>query len=71
MTAATKQLKDPPEQFAPTPYLAAQEKRIVWRDGSYKLDNGYCPGTRVVAYFVGRGPPPRRSATRTRSRCRS
>jgi membrane peptidoglycan carboxypeptidase len=56
MTAADKQLKLEPEQFAGNPYLSAQEKRIVWRDGSYKLDNGYCPGTRVVAYFDGRGP---------------
>ncbi len=28
----------------------------MWRQGSYKLDNGFCPGTRVVAYFAGRGP---------------
>ena len=56
MTAADKQLKQSPEQFPPTPYIPAQDKRIVWRGGSYKLDNGYCPGTRVVAYFAGRGP---------------
>ena len=56
MTAADKQLKQSPEQFPPTPYIPAQDKRIVWRGGSYKLDNGYCPGTRVVAYFSGRGP---------------
>jgi len=56
MTAAAKQLKTAPEQFPATPYMPAQEKRIVWRRGSYKLDNGYCPGTRVVAYFVDRGP---------------
>ena len=56
MTAADKQLKEAPEQFPPTPYIPAQEKRIVWRGGSYKLDNGYCPGTRLVAYFAGQGP---------------
>ena len=56
MTAADKQLHEAPEQFPPTPYIAAADKRIVWRGGSYKLDNGYCPGTRVVAYFAGRGP---------------
>ena len=56
MTAANKQLKESPEQFPPTPYIPAQDRRIVWRGGSYKLDNGYCPGTRVVAYFAGRGP---------------
>jgi len=56
MTAADKQLDIPPEQFPGTPYLSAQDKRIVWRGGSYKLDNGYCRNTRVVAYFAGRGP---------------
>jgi hypothetical protein len=56
MIAAAKQLETSPEQFPGTPYIPAQEKRIVWRGGSYKLDNGYCPGTRVVAYFVDRGP---------------
>ena len=56
MTAAAKQLETPPEQFAGTPYLPAQQKRIVWRNGAYRLDNGYCPGTRVVAYFADRGP---------------
>ena len=56
MTAADTQANLEPEQFPATPYLGAQEKRIVWRGGSYKLDNGYCPGTRVVAYFDGRGP---------------
>ncbi len=56
MTRALKQQGDEPEAFPPTPYLPAQEKRIVWRGGSYKLDNGYCPGTTVVAYFAGRGP---------------
>ena len=56
MTRADKQLELEPEQFSSAPYIAAQEKRIVWRKGSYKLDNGFCPGTRVVAYFAGRGP---------------
>ena len=56
MTAAAEQLDAAPEQFPGTPYIPAQEKRVVWRGGSYKLDNGYCPGTRVVAYFAGRGP---------------
>lgn len=56
MTAADRQLALAPAPFPATPYIPAQEKRIVWRGGSYKLDNGYCPGTRVVAYFTGRGP---------------
>ena len=56
MTRADRRLALEPEQFPSTPYIPAQEKRVVWRGGSYKLDNGYCPGTRVVAYFSGRGP---------------
>ncbi|MGZ8686937.1 MAG: PASTA domain-containing protein, partial [Gaiellaceae bacterium] len=56
MTNALLEQEDEPETFAPTPYIPAQEKRIVWRGGSYKLDNGYCPGTSVVTYFAGRGP---------------
>jgi membrane peptidoglycan carboxypeptidase len=56
MTAALKQKHTVPESFATTPYLPAQQKRIVSRGGSYKLDNGYCPGTLSVAYFEGRGP---------------
>ncbi len=56
MTRALKQQGEAPATFPPTPYLPAQEKRIVWRGGSYKLDNGYCPGTTLVAYFAGRGP---------------
>ena len=51
-----KQHELAPEQFPPTPYIPAEDKRIVWRAGSYKLDNGLCPGTRVVTYFAGRGP---------------
>ena len=64
--SATKQLKIEPEQFPVTPYIPAQEKRIVWREGSYKLDNGYCPGTRVVAYFAGRGPTTQAAVLRER-----
>jgi membrane peptidoglycan carboxypeptidase len=56
MTRADKQLGLEPEEFPSAPYIPAEEKRIVWRKGSYKLDNGYCPGTRVVAFFAGRGP---------------
>ncbi len=56
MTAADAQLAIPPESFPDTPYLPSQQRRIVWRGGSYKLDNGYCPGTQLVSYFEGRGP---------------
>lgn len=38
---------------SPLPY---EQRRVVWRDGAWKLDNGVCPGTRLVAYVVGRAP---------------
>ncbi len=36
--------------------LSYDQRRVVWRDGSWKLDNGFCPGTRLVAYIAGRAP---------------
>jgi penicillin-binding protein 1A len=41
--------------FAGPPYLGAQTYRIA-RRGGWKLDNGYCPGTRLVAFFSGLAP---------------
>jgi beta-lactam-binding protein with PASTA domain len=29
---------------------------VLWRDGRLQLDNGYCRGTTLVSYFVGKGP---------------
>ena len=42
--------------FAPAPYLPAEYRRVVWRGGSWKLDNGYCPGTKSIAFIAGRAP---------------
>ncbi len=56
MRPALKEQKDEPEAFAPPPYLPAGSRRVVRRGGGWKLDNGYCPGTRVIAYFSGLGP---------------
>ena len=44
-----------PRTSQPPPYLAAQDYRIV-RRGGWKLDNGYCPGTRLVSFFSGLAP---------------
>jgi penicillin-binding protein 1A len=41
--------------FTPPPYLGSRSLRIVNR-GGWKLDNGYCPGTRVVAFFSESAP---------------
>ncbi|HEU0337649.1 MAG TPA: PBP1A family penicillin-binding protein [Gaiellaceae bacterium] len=53
---ALRTLREQPESFPAPPYLPAYERRVVWRGGGYKLDNGLCAGTRVVAYFAGSGP---------------
>ena len=46
----------PPESFPPPSYQYSTTKRVLWRDGRLQLDNGYCRGTSVVSYFVGKGP---------------
>jgi membrane peptidoglycan carboxypeptidase len=43
------------EQFDGDSYIPVTWKRIINR-GGWKLDNGYCPDTRQVAFFAGRGP---------------
>jgi hypothetical protein len=45
-----------PESFPGYAYRAAAAKRVVWRDGSLELDNGYCRSTELVTYFAGHGP---------------
>ena len=53
----TKALADePPRSFDPAPYLPASAVRVVFRDGRWRLDNGYCPSTRVISYFAGKTP---------------
>ena len=39
------------------PYLPTDQARGSWfRGGKWRLDNGYCPATRVITYFAGRLP---------------
>jgi penicillin-binding protein 1A len=45
-----------PESFPPYSYQYSSAKRVVWRDGLLRLDNGKCRDTELVSYFVGRGP---------------
>jgi penicillin-binding protein 1A len=54
-TRALRLQQAPPEAFPSAPFLPAYERRVVWR-GGYRLDNGYCPGTRLIVYFAGREP---------------
>ena len=42
--------------FPPASYLPASDRRVVWRNGAWRLDNGFCPGTRLVAYIEGHEP---------------
>jgi penicillin-binding protein 1A len=45
-----------PESFPTYSYQYATSKRVTWRDGALKLDNGNCRETELVSYFVGHGP---------------
>jgi penicillin-binding protein 1A len=56
MSKALDELGEEPEEFLEAPWLPAEERRVVWRGNGYKLDNGFCRNTRVVAYIVDRGP---------------
>jgi len=48
--------EDPDRSFDPPPYLGGVSTWVVRRDGTWQLDNGFCRGTRLVAYFSGLGP---------------
>ena len=53
----TKALADePPRSFNPAPYLPSTSLRVVFRDGRWRRDNGYCPNTRVISYFSDSPP---------------
>jgi penicillin-binding protein 1A len=45
-----------PESFPTYSYQYASSKRVVWRDGVLRLDNGNCRETELISYFVGHGP---------------
>jgi membrane peptidoglycan carboxypeptidase len=45
-----------PEAFPSPSYPYASPRSIVFRDGRWRADNGYCRGTRSVLYFYGKGP---------------
>ena len=42
--------------FEAPPYLGGVNQWVVRREGEWQLDNGYCRGARIVAYFSGEGP---------------
>jgi penicillin-binding protein 1A len=43
-------------EFAPPPSVYAAPRRVVWRDGGLRLDNGFCRESAEVMYLVGFGP---------------
>ncbi|MGH3078780.1 MAG: PBP1A family penicillin-binding protein [Gaiellaceae bacterium] len=42
--------------FPAPPYLGSSSSWVVEREGTWQLDNGYCQGARLVAYFSGHSP---------------
>ncbi len=48
--------EDDSRSFDSPPYLGAASTWVVRREGVWQLDNGYCRGSRLVAYFPGGAP---------------
>ena len=48
--------EDGSRSFDSPPYLGGASTWVVRRDGKWQLDNGYCRGSKLVAYFSGEGP---------------
>jgi penicillin-binding protein 1A len=48
--------EDETRSFDYPPYLGGASTWVVHRGGKWQLDNGYCRGSRLVAYFSGEGP---------------
>jgi membrane peptidoglycan carboxypeptidase len=48
--------EDETRSFDAPPYLGGVSQWVVRRAGEWQLDNGYCRGSRLVAYFSGLGP---------------
>jgi membrane peptidoglycan carboxypeptidase len=48
--------EDEARHFDAPPYLGASSTWVVRRGPEWQLDNGYCRGTRLIAYFSGDTP---------------
>jgi penicillin-binding protein 1A len=48
--------QDPGSYFDSPPYLGGASTWVVRRGGRWQLDNGYCRGSRLMAYFSGEAP---------------
>jgi hypothetical protein len=51
-----KTKEDPGRSFDSPPYLGGASTWVVRRGGQWQLDNGYCRGSRLIAYFSGDAP---------------
>ncbi|MBM2823012.1 MAG: penicillin-binding protein, family [Thermoleophilia bacterium] len=47
---------DEDRSFDSPPYLGGASTWVVKRGDEWKLDNGYCRGSRLLVYFAGRSP---------------
>jgi len=56
MSSALDAHADAPQPFGYPPLLSVQERRVVYRGGSWKLANPYCRVSVPVVYYTGRGP---------------
>ncbi len=59
MERALPYLHAQPEGFPSPPGLYASAKRVVWRNGRLRLDNGYCRSAFEIVYLSGYGPKKR------------
>jgi membrane peptidoglycan carboxypeptidase len=48
--------EDDDRSFDSPPYLGGSSTWVVRRNGEWQLDNGYCRGARLIAYFSGEAP---------------
>ena len=48
--------EDDSRSFTSPPYLGGASSWVVRRGGEWELDNGYCRGSRLIAYFSGEAP---------------
>ena len=56
MDEALPYLNAEPEAFPSPQFPYASQRRLVLRDGTWQLDNGYCRHTVQILYFAGRRP---------------
>jgi penicillin-binding protein 1A len=56
VTNALRHMKEPPADFPPPQYQAAEPVRVAYRGGEWLRDNGQCRIVREILYVVGYAP---------------